>query len=189
MKRRWPDRLGREDQKLWAQVARTAKPLPGRAVPTPPAEPPAESKPGKALAASMSSTPPNPPANPPRPRPLPQLAGLEKRLRRDVSRGIRAIEARIDLHGMRQAEAHNALLGFLHAAQHRGVKLALVITGKGGGPDARGEERGVLRRLVPHWLADPSLRRVVIGYEPASAGHGGDGALYVRIRKDRAHGA
>lgn len=118
-------------------------------------------------------------------RALPPLAPLDRRARRDVTRGVVGFDARIDLHGMRQAEAHRVLLDTIHRAHHEGWKLVLVITGKGGGLDARGEERGVLRRLVPHWLADPVMRRLVLGYEPAGQGHGGDGALYVRIRRAR----
>lgn len=78
-------------------------------------------------------------------------------------------------------------MGFIGRAHHSEARLVLVITGKGGGFNALGEERGVLRRLVPHWLADPTMRRMILGYEPAGLSHGGDGALYVRIRRDRAH--
>lgn len=116
---------------------------------------------------------------------MPPLAPLDRRARRDVARGLQPLDGRIDLHGLRQAEAHRALLDFLYAMHHRGAKLTLVITGKGGGLDARGEERGVLRRLVPHWLADPALRGIVLGYEASAPGHGGEGALYVRLRRAR----
>ncbi len=112
------------------------------------------------------------------------LSGLEKTLARDLRRGRAEIDGRIDLHGMRQAEAHAALLAFVHRMHHRGARLVLVITGKGSPePGPYGDERGVLRRMVPHWLADPVLRRCVIGYEPAGRAHGGEGALYVRIRR------
>jgi DNA-nicking Smr family endonuclease len=120
-------------------------------------------------------------------RTLPPLTTLEKRHRREVAKGSRAIDARIDLHGMRQGEAHAALHAFIARAHYSEARLVLVITGKGGGFNALGEERGVLRRLVPHWLADPAMRRMILGYEPAALPHGGDGALYVRIRRDRVH--
>jgi len=168
-----------EDYHLWAEVAKSAKPLPGRAHPGLPIVEAQNPAPSPSLPLPLT-TPPVP-----KPRPLPPLFGLDRRMRRDVRRGQREIDARIDLHGMRQAEAHQALLTFLHQAHHRGAKLTLVITGKGGGVDGLGEERGVLRRMVPHWLADPGLRRLVIGYEAASPGHGGEGALYVRIRRER----
>lgn len=169
-----------EDHVLWAHVTRSAKPMPGRKPLEIPEIAQAEpSTPGDGVARVLSQ-----PAAP-KPRALPPLAGIEKRVMRQLSRGTAMLERRIDLHGMRQAEAHAALLSFLHAAHHDGVRLALVITGKGGGVDSRGEERGVLRRYVPHWLADPAMRRLVLGFESAARGHGGDGALYVRLRKKR----
>lgn len=167
--------LSPEDRAIWREVAKTAKPLPGRALP--PAEAEAEPAPPKAEQAAPSR-PAAPPA-PARPALLP-LAGVEKRLARDVSRGRRPIEARIDLHGLRQDEAHRELLAFVHRAYQSGAKLVLVITGKGG---TGAGERGVLRRMVPHWLADPGLRPMVIGFDDAARMHGGEGALYVRIRR------
>ncbi len=169
-----------EDHALWVHVTRSAKPMPGRKaldLPDMPVEPAPIIPPGD----------PRAPGNAPLPkaRSLPPLAGIEKRLAKEVARGSRPVDSRIDLHGMRQAEAHGALVAFIHRAHLHGAKLVLVITGKGGGLDQFGEERGVLRRLVPHWLADPVLRRMVIGFEPAGRGHGGDGALYVRIRRRR----
>ena len=83
--------------------------------------------------------------------------------------------------GLTQAEAHEALLRFLRRAQAEGAKFVLVITGKGG----PGGDRGVLRRQVPLWLALPELRACVLGFDVAHVGHGGEGALYVRLRKGR----
>ncbi len=92
----------------------------------------------------------------------------------------------IDLHGMRQDEAHHALRAFLRREQARGCKLALVVTGKGAAGDAVfGEERGVLKRSVPHWLRLPDLRPLVVGFEEAQPRHGGSGALYIRLRRSR----
>jgi DNA-nicking Smr family endonuclease len=82
---------------------------------------------------------------------------------------------------MTQAEAHGALAAFLGGAQRRGVSVALIITGKGG----TSGERGVLRRQVPLWLRLPEFRMFVVGFENAAAAHGGEGALYVRLRKLR----
>ena len=87
---------------------------------------------------------------------------------------------------MNQAEAHQALRGFLRHSQARGAKLVIVVTGKGGpldepGPSAR--SAGVLRRLAPHWLREPDLRAIVLGFEEAGRAHGGSGALYVRLRR------
>ena len=88
---------------------------------------------------------------------------------------------------MNQAEAHQALRGFLRHSQARGARLVIVVTGKGGplGEPEWGDERGrgVLRRLAPHWLREPDLRSVVLGFEEAGRAHGGSGALYVRLRR------
>jgi len=176
-KRRKPE-ISPEDRALWAHVARSAVPLPGRMLPELPEALP-EPGPGDRPAEHLAVPP-----LPRRSRALLPLSGIEKSLARDLRRGRAEIDGRIDLHGMRQAEAHAALLAFIHRMHHRGARLVLVITGKGG-PErsAFGDERGVLRRMVPHWLADPVLRRCVIGYEPAGRAHGGEGALYVRIRR------
>ena len=84
---------------------------------------------------------------------------------------------------MTQTRAHHALSGFLHRAHLDGLTFVLVITGKGKmGAES---ERGVLRRQVPHWLSQPEFRTLVIGFEEAHIGHGGEGALYVRIRRPK----
>lgn len=119
-------------------------------------------------------------------QPLP-LAPLDRRLKQRVARGRQPIEARLDLHGMTQVQAHAALLGFLQRAQAGGARIVLVVTGKG---DRQGEhpsrsERGILRRQVPHWLALPEFRSLIVGFEDAHVGHGGQGALYVRLRRSR----
>jgi DNA-nicking Smr family endonuclease len=127
-----------------------------------------------------------PPA--PRPAPHPPLAPLERRLRKQLAQGRSAIDQSIDLHGMNQAQAHQALRGFLHHAQAQGDRLVLVVTGKGA-PKANALERegfdqlGVLRRIVPHWLQAPDMRAIVLGFEEAGRAHGGSGALYVRLRR------
>jgi DNA-nicking Smr family endonuclease len=170
-----------EELALWRQVTDTVEPLhpepptlpapppePVAAVPAPPAPRPRKAK----AAAPRAAAPP----------PAPKLSPLDRRTRARLSRGSLAIEARIDLHGFTQAAAHDRLVAFLRGAQADGFRLALVITGKGR-PDAAPGERGVLRRSVPLWLASPDLRMLVVGFEPAGRGHGGDGALYVRIRR------
>lgn len=166
---------------LWAKVAETVVPLPSRriAVPAapvaPPEEPPAAPKAEASLAALSIKNAPPPQLTP--------LAPLEARFRRRLVRGVTEIDARIDLHGLRQEEAQRRLITFLQGAQARGHKLVLVITGKGApGADAYAE-RGVLRRAVPMWLSSPAARSVVVGFETAGPTHGGTGALYVRIRK------
>ena len=124
------------------------------------------------------------PKSPPSPPSLAPLAPLEPRQRRKLARGTRAIDARIDLHGLTQAEAHVRLRGFLSQAQAQGCSLVLVITGKGGpGGSLSADGRGILRRVVPQWLSFAEFRPLVVGFEEAHAGHGGGGALYVRVRK------
>ena len=121
----------------------------------------------------------------------PPLAPLDRRLKQRVARGREPIEARLDLHGMTQKQAHGALLRFLRRAQADGAKTVLVVTGKGSASRSRsGEhdddrERGVLRRQVPMWLALPEFRLLVVGFDDAHVGHGGEGALYVRLRRAR----
>jgi DNA-nicking Smr family endonuclease len=130
-----------------------------------------------ARAASPAKIPP-----PPKPQ-APPLAPIGRRERAQLSRGRKEIDARIDLHGMTQIRAHRALFGFLQRAHQDGLTFVLVITGKGKvGAEA---ERGVLRRQVPQWLALPEFRSLVVGFEEAHVGHGGEGALYVRVRRVR----
>jgi DNA-nicking Smr family endonuclease len=178
--------LSEADIALWRQVARSVKPLPGRAPIEPePVEPPVASPPMETatLAISVALTSVSTPAPPP-------LAPLERRLRTQLRRGQQTVEAKIDLHGMRQDEAHSALHGFLRREQKRGTKLVLVVTGKGMvGASLFGDERGVLRRMVPHWLRLPEMRALVVGFEEAEQRHGGSGALYIRLRRSRELGA
>ncbi|MDE5444468.1 DNA mismatch repair protein MutS [Bradyrhizobium sp. CSA207] len=175
--------LSEEDRELWDFVAKQVKPLrktrAAKLHAAPRAEPLPSSPGGK----------PAPPARPvaaaPAPRvakpSVPPLAPLGKRERTKLSRGRSEIEARLDLHGMTQTRAHRALSGFLQRAHHDGLTFVLVITGKG----RSGGESGVLRRQVPEWLSLPEFRAFVVGFEEAGIGHGGEGALYVRIRRAR----
>ncbi|OYX13332.1 MAG: DNA mismatch repair protein MutS, partial [Rhizobiales bacterium 32-66-8] len=87
-----------------------------------------------------------------------------------------------------QAAAHRRLQMFILEAQSQGYSLVLVITGKGdpeGFAALGASARGVLRRAVPLWLAEPALRGFVVGFETAARRHGGEGALYIRIRRRR----
>ncbi|MEJ2116947.1 MAG: Smr/MutS family protein [Alphaproteobacteria bacterium] len=135
-------------------------------------------RPSRPAAAPLSSA-----ANTP-----PPLAQFDERQRRKLSRNVAPIEARLDLHGMRQLEAHGALRNFLRSCAARGLRHVLVITGKGA-PEGHsrdhlhGDERGVLRRVVPHWMKESGLREIVVSFTTAHARHGGQGALYVHLRK------
>ena len=136
-------------------------------------------------AAAASKPASIPPANPkPSKSGPPPLSPIDRRERSRLSRGKQDIEARIDLHGMTQARAHRALHHFLLRASDGGLKFVLVITGKGR-TTSLDSGRGILRQQVPEWLALPEFRALVVGFEQAHIGHGGEGALYVRIRKSR----
>jgi DNA-nicking Smr family endonuclease len=173
-----------EERALWGHVTRSVSPLRRRkavaAVEAPPAEaPPRDEKPKTKAPTAIAPAPVRAPKAPP-------LAPLDRRLKQKVARGKEPIDARIDLHGMTQSEAHHALVRFLRSAQRDGARMVLVITGKGARPGADPfAERGVLKRQVPLWLESAELRPVVIGFEQASTGHGGQGALYVRLRRAR----
>jgi len=173
--------LSSDERVLWSAVTQSIAPLRGRSrapdveaddIAAEPAQPPP--------AARRAAQPERPaPAPPPKPLP-PPLAPLERRLKKRLARGRESIDARIDLHGLTQAQAHAALLRFLRTASARDARLVLVITGKG----RQGEgERGVLRRQVPQWLGLPEFRALVVGFEDAHIAHGGEGALYVRVRR------
>lgn len=186
-----------EEAELWQHATRSldrvkAKPrvVPeGEAsaapAPHPPLEPaPRERAPPPAAKASA-------PANPRSARPPAPLAEFERRKARQIASGKTEVDARIDLHGLRQSDAHARLRAFLVAARDKGHRTVLVITGKGSGDESgdrlgslMGErQRGVLRRSVPAWLEQPDLRAIVLSYTQAGVRHGGAWALYVQLRK------
>ena len=170
--------LSDDERVLWSTITRSIAPLKGRKRAEDAAEiAPAETRSTARPAASPAATPPRRTTPPP-------LAPIDRRTKQRLARGATEIGGRLDLHGLTQAEAHAALARFLHSAQARDVKVVLVITGKGG---SDGEGRGVLKRQVPMWLEGPELRSLVIGYDNAGIGHGGAGALYVRVRRGRNH--
>lgn len=175
-------RLTDDEIELWLTVASTVARRPGSVLPPPPA---VVMTPQAAVTFQPTPIAPAPP--PSRPS-LPPLAPLERKLKQKLSRGRMTADAAIDLHGLRQGEAHGALLRFLDRAQRQGSKVVLVVTGKGGRvrDDAWGfgdGTTGVLRRQVPLWLGLPEFRALVLGWEEAGRPHGGAGALYVRLRR------
>ncbi len=174
-------RLDPDEHSLWKYVTRSIAPLAKRRRDDaediePPAAPAPKARKPQAKVKAKSA------AAPAAPRPLarPEPAPLGRKAKRRLSRDSSAIQGRLDLHGMTQAQAHDALLGFLRRSQAKDARIVLVITGKG----ARGDnERGVLKRQVPMWLRLPEFRDMVIGFESAAITHGGEGALYVRLRR------
>jgi DNA-nicking Smr family endonuclease len=179
--RRGRRRLTDEEERLWSVVARTVKPLrSGKRVPLAilPETPVPSARPAK-----KSEEHPLPAAAPVRhAKPPSAIIAIARRERQQLARGKAELGGRIDLHGLTQAEAHDALLRFLRRTQAEGAKFVLVITGKGG---FGAGERGVLRRQVPLWLGLPEFRVCVLGFDVAHVGHGGEGALYVRLRRAR----
>ena len=176
--------LSADEQRLWREIARSATPLKGKALPadepdwaTLPVSPvsPAPQAP-LVSGAILAAVPAVPASRHPAP---PPLHPIERPVRRKIGRGRIALNDRIDLHGMRQDAAHDALLGFLRYAQGSGFRHVLVITGRGA---SLGSE-GVLKRALPHWLATVPFRALVAGFEPAERAHGGSGAFYLRVRR------
>jgi DNA-nicking Smr family endonuclease len=163
--------LSRDERALWNAFTKSIKPRRPQA-------PEIDEEPDAAAPAPKKSAQKKPAASPP-PKPVvpppSPLALLDRRTRQRIARGRAEIEARLDLHGHTQDEAHSALLCFLRSAAARDKRTLLVITGKSG----------VLRRQVPQWLTLPEFRALVIGFEQAGVRHGGEGALYVRVRRSR----
>ncbi len=178
-----------EDLALWKHVTRDARPLAKRE--PPPARPAAsEAPPAKAEPEAKKQTrPARPRARPvtPPPRAEPALehgraAGVDRRRSERLRRGRLPVEARLDLHGDTQDQAHAALDRFLGESQARGLRCVLVITGKGTTTEAG----GVLRAQVPRWLNEPGNRARVLAFDYAQPKHGGLGALYVLLRRKKA---
>ncbi|MCC5970195.1 MAG: Smr/MutS family protein [Pararhodobacter sp.] len=203
--------LSSDESALWQRVARSTRrlqpaPDPGADTRTGPVPDPSAPPVGRTR--NKSAKPVPEPALP-APTPPPPLSPLAFDLAESVSealartpvrmdrnaharmiRGKLVPEARIDLHGMTLAEAHPALTGFILGAQARGLRLVLVITGKGRtrpqddvGPMPR--RAGVLKHEVPHWLRSGVLRPIVLEIRESHRSHGGTGAYYVYLRKRR----
>lgn len=164
-------RLRDEDRELWRAAMRGVEPLVPGAVAAPPAAAPAA--PLHRRPRSVA-------------RPVAQHerdVGIDRRTLGRLKRGEMPVDARLDLHGLTQDAAHRALGRFLAEAAADGVRLALVITGKGRGG------AGVLREAVPRWLAEPINRARILTVTPAPPKHGGSGALCVLLRRVRERAA
>ena len=182
MKRR---SLHPEERELWAKVAATVTPRPGRIVPKTD-----ENSHDKASGAGRR------PGPAPKPRAAPpgiarfafeaqRQAPLERANDRRVRRGRLDIDGRLDLHGLTQHEARAALVSFLSRLRMNGGRCGLVITGKGreAGTGLDRPVGGVLRRALPEWLAAADIAPTVSGYAQAHRRHGGEGAWYVFVRR------
>ncbi len=183
-----PERqLSRREADLLRHVMGDVAPLPGREVALPAAEAPVEPSPPRPAAPPPAArSRPAPPAPPPVPS-LPEIgpgdrAGVDKRTAKRLKRGQLAVEARMDLHGLTQEEAHRALSAFVQGSQAAGRRCVLVITGKGLRPDGT---VGVLRAAVPHWLNQPDLRERIVAFTHATPRDGGEGALYLLLKRKR----
>jgi DNA-nicking Smr family endonuclease len=192
-------RLSEEESELWARVTRSAEPL---ARPQPLSVTGRRTTRANSLAAAAA---PNPAENTPAAKPsavparrkrapAPPHAPFDPRISKRIARGRHPIDARLDLHGLRQHDAYAVLRRFLARCQADGLWHVLIITGKGDKPGDspapnfwQSEERGILRRLVPQWLAEPSFRLHVVSFTESAMKHGGSGALYVTIRKGPRH--
>ncbi len=205
---------GDDGERLWKRIAGGVTPLKDtrhkRHVP--PAGPadigdraqrpakPAASDAGRKPAGVMP--PPLPPrraAAPPGPPPLVpgQLTGLDRRSGEKLRKGQMAVEAKLDLHGMTQEGAHASVVRFVESQHAAGARCVLIVTGKGG----RGSDpfqrraapgrftfsggRGILKEALPLWLNEPRLRPHIVAVQPASRAHGGEGAVYVLLKRKR----
>jgi DNA-nicking Smr family endonuclease len=176
--------LSPDEVRVWRAVANTVTPLPGRVLPDEDDTAPAPAAPSEPPAPPPPSLPPVRPAAPP-PRVLPDLShgstpGLDKRSSERMKKGEMEIDGRLDLHGMTQDTAHGALIAFVTRAYDAGRRCLLVITGKGNRAGT-----GVLRSNVPRWLNQSPCRERILGFSHARPQHGGEGALYVLIKRRR----
>jgi DNA-nicking Smr family endonuclease len=167
-----------EERHIWGVVAATVHPLPGKATPKPET---GDSLPAPATADVAARIVAPTVQSPKRPKPRPDLDAIEPRRKHRIAKERDPIGARLDLHGLDQDRARGVLERFLGRAWDEGFRAVLIITGKGVQGD------GVLKRRTPEWLAAPHLAHMVAGISDAARHHGGEGALYVALkRKPRA---
>ncbi|MCG8400347.1 MAG: Smr/MutS family protein [Firmicutes bacterium] len=179
-------RLSREEADLWQRVTAGIEPLSGRKGKTAASEPEENGRTAGRKKPIRRSAAGAPALAPPSFK-LPEIghgetAGIDKRTAQRMRRGQLPIEGRIDLHGLTQEEAHRALSSFLAGSQNAGRRCVLVVTGKGLRPDG---QTGVLRQNVPRWLNAPSNRGRVLAFSYAQIKDGGEGALYVLLRRKK----
>jgi DNA-nicking Smr family endonuclease len=169
--------LSAEERALWARAMRTVTPLHPDATP---AEPVVE--PPSAPAEAPPDVEPRAPIRKVGASADTRLPPLDRRTAQRLRRGRFPIDGSFDLHGHTQASAHDALLAFLLRGRAKGWRHVLVVTGRGSSGG------GVLKRSVPRWLAEPAFARHVTGFTEAGPRHGGEGALYVVLRRGQPGG-
>jgi DNA-nicking Smr family endonuclease len=178
---RRPREVSPDEAELFHEILKDAKPLRKRG-PAPPRAPVAATPPpGPAIAPrTIRTSPPKP--IPPAPPPLDpgKAAGIDKRTHERFRKGEMAIDARLDLHGMTQDMAHGALTRFVERGAAAGHRMLLIVTGKGGR-----EGTGVLKAETPRWLNEAGLRPLILAIHRARPNHGGEGALYVLLKRKR----
>ena len=161
---------GGGDRLLWREAMRSATPLHRRSA---------------AVSAASVAMPPaaakEKHVGQVRPSALDHFAGIDRANAERLKRGRHPVEARLDLHGKTQAEAHHALAAFIHGSSEAGRRCVLVITGRGLGPTGP----GVLRSAVPRWLEEAGLRQKILAMAPAQPRDGGAGAFYLLLRRQR----
>lgn len=187
--------LSTDDRILWGKVARSTHPMPGRmeeieafeksiAEPEEREQKPVVTQAAPALRKAVTTKAFDDMAYQAPQQPKPSVIRhqpLERPVKRKIARERIKLEARIDLHGMFQDEAHDLLYDFIQRAFARGLRHVLVITGKGS---SMGSD-GALKRAVPMWFGKPEFRHQISSWETAAQNHGGEGALYVRLARSR----
>ena len=182
-----PRGLSAEEAALWSRVAATVKPMhsqPPRksAAVKPPAAPAPAPLPARRVKGRI---PPPPP--PPAPVPQPSGPGLDSHWERRLARQSTAPDFTLDLHGCNLEQAHVRLDHGLTQAKAMGARVVLLITGKPRPVAAadRGDKRGAIRAKVLDWLAAGPHGSDIAAVRPAQRRHGGDGALYLVLRRRR----
>ena len=190
--------LNPDERQLWETVAKTAKPISGRKAflaetPPEPLRIPPKTLPTKPRIDPFALGEKAPRSAPrlDQPKSMTEvLSGqpliMDAKTHTRMTKGKLLPEARLDLHGMTLGEAHSELIAFILTARARGLRLVLVITGKGKATHDNGaipQRIGALRHQLPHWLRLPPLAPVVQQLAEAHLRHGGSGAYYVYLRR------
>ncbi len=172
-----------EEKRLWKLITRQTKPLSFSSVDEEEEEEVSENKEAPRSKVKIKAQPA--PANQPKPasaKPKTNIkkqgdySGIDKNTAESFRKGKEPIDAKLDLHGMTQEKAHNALVAFIEKQVRLESRRLLVITGKGS---------GILRSALPRWLAEPGLNKSILAFDVAKAKHGGDGAYYILLKRKR----